>query len=210
MADRDVEDHIRSRKEAADSTDDQIDIAHGLWAKGIGPDEEGLKAKEIEDKLGLDLDYNVKTSLGHLEDLGLVDEYLPAGPETLVFASWRGSDLGEVILGEVDEAAEEGIEALIDHIQDDDIDASGDEGATAVTDGGRTTVRTVVADRFDLAPDAVEAFLRRGDQVDKLNDSVEAIDDHGAVDTRDDYGEINFINQAYRYRLTDKAVRLYQ
>lgn len=87
-----------------------------------------------------------------------------------------------------------------------------DEGSPSVAaDGAGTTIRSEVADHFDLKPDAVEQHLRTGDPVDKLNGAVEAIeDDDHDLETGDDYGSIIFINQAYRYRLTSHAVGLYE
>lgn len=77
-----------------------------------------------------------------------------------------------------------------------------------MADGAGITVRTVVANEFDVMPEAVEQYLRKGDQVDKLNDAIEAIEDHDDIETRDNYGKIGFRNVAYRYRLTEKAVGL--
>lgn len=72
------------------------------------------------------------------------------------------------------------------------------------------TVRGVLSDTFDVLPDALEGYLREGDQVDKLNRAVRAIRDHDDLEARDDYGEILFRRGAYRYRLTPTAVDLYQ
>jgi len=201
-----IERLIRFLKGATHSTEDQTNICHGLWSKGITPSHEGLKAKELGDELGLDLDYDARTSLGHLDDIGLVEEYLPPGVRTCAIATWKDDG---IVNGKVGEAAEEGIEALIDHMHDDDLPEEGD--SSAVADGAGPTVRGVVADRFDLVPDAVESHPRGpGDQVERLNDAVESIEDHDDVSTRDTYGEIIFVNRAYRYRLTPAAVNLYR
>ena len=187
------------------STEDQIDITHGLWDEGVTFSEEGLKAKEIEGELGLDLDYTAKTSLRHLEDAGLVEEYREPGVEIFAIATWMDDG---IVNGSVDKAVDEGTEGLIDHMHDDDIP---EEGDSAVADGARPTIRSVVAEQFDIVPDAVESFLRdTNDGLDRLNEAVEAIEDHDDVSTRDDYGKIIFVHRAYRYRLTREAVRLYR
>lgn len=188
------------------STDEQVDISHGMWDDDIGPAHDGLKRTEIEDELDLDLDYNAGTSLDHLVEIDMVEEFRRPGPDTLVIATWLDDG---VINGDVEDTAVEGVEALIDHMQDQDMP---DEGSPPVAaDGAGTTIRTAVADCFDLEPEAVEDHLRTGDPVDKLNDAVEAIEDEdNDLETRDDYGSIIFVRPAYRYRLTGQAVRLYE
>lgn len=205
MSKRDVEDYIRREKRNTHSVDDQVKIAHALWDRGKHPDGQGVKRSDLEDELDLDLDYSVKTCLRHLEEIDIVDEYREPGPDTYVIADWHDEVF---IMGMVGEAAEEGIESLIDHVQDED-PLSGDD-TPAIADGGGITLRQVVAERFDLQPDALEQHLRGDNQVDKLNDAVEGIEEHDDFETRDDYGEIRFVNVPYRYRLTAFAVDLYE
>lgn len=205
MSKQDVEDYIRREKRHTHSLDDQVKISHAMWDYGILPDEEGGKRSDLADELGLNLDYSLKTSLRHLEEIDIVDEYLEPGPETYVIADWHEETF---IMGMVDEAAEEGIEALIDHVQDED-PVSGDETPVAA-DGAGITLRHVVADQFDLQPQALEDHLRGDNKVEKLNDAVEGIEAHEDFETRDDYGEIRFVNVPYRYRLTAFAVDLYE
>lgn len=205
MSKQDVEAYIRREKRNTHSVDDQVEIAHAMWDRGKHPNEEGVKRTDLEDELGLDLDYSVKTSLRHLEEIDIVEEYREPGPDTYVIADWHDETF---IMGIVDEAAEEGIEALIDHVQDED-PVSGDD-TPAVADGAGVTLRQVVADEFDLQPRALEDHLRGDNQVDKLNDAVERIEDNDEFETRDDYGEIRFVNVPYRYRLTAFAVDLYE
>ena len=130
------------------------------------------------------------------------EEFLPPGSSGYAISERRD----EIVNGRVDETAEEDIKNLIDHIQDDDPASGGD--TPAVADGSGVTLRSVVAETFDLSPDGVERFLRRGDQVAKLNRAVDAIEESPEVEKRDTYGRIVFRNAAYRYRLTEKAVKL--
>ena len=206
MAKKHAEDEIRDEKDNAHSTDEQVEISHGMWDHNIGPAHDGVKRASVEDALGLDLDHKPKTSLKHLVDIDMVEEFRRPGPDTFVIADWREEDA--FIMGEVEETATEAIEALIDHMHDDD-PIEGDD-TPAVADGAGPTIRNTVADAFDYEPTAVEEQLRIGDPLEKLNDAVEAIQEEDDLETRDDYGEIVFINQAYRYRLTPKAVRLYE
>lgn len=203
-----AEREIRSNKRRTLSVDEQVTLSHTLWDNDIGPEHNGLRRGEIVDRFDLDLEYDPKTSLDHLRDLDMVEAFFPPGPRNLAIAEWMGDD-GEIVNGEVDEAAEEGIESLVDHIQDTDVHGEG--GSPAVADGAGTTLRHVVADEFDLELPAVEEHLHgAADQVEALNDAVDAIEESDAWDPRDDYGKINFVHTAYRYRLTPKAVRLYQ
>ena len=202
-----VEREIRTRKRNTDSVEDQIKIIHAMWEAGIGPASEGLRAGEIEEELDLDLEYDVGTSLGHLEDIDLIDASFKSNNEWHPVAEWKGEG-GEIVFGDdLDNAVREAIEALIDHMPD--VPGPGDE--TAVADGGATTVRTVVADEFDYVPEKIDDYLRANNEdVDTLNKAVQAVKESESVSVRDDYGEIDFIPRAYYYRLSKRAVDLYE
>lgn len=202
MTKADLERYIRARKARTDSIDEQVTIALGMWDTGLDQDHDGVKRADLEDELGLDLQYNVGTSLGHLEEIDVVDTTTPSGPSWYVISERRDT----IINGEVDETAATDIERLITDMQENDPVDDGD--TSAVADGAGVTIRTVVADEFDIMPEAVERFLRKGDQVDKLNKAIDAIEAHDNVERSDDYGKIIFRGAAYRYRLTEKAVGL--
>lgn len=206
MSQKDIERYIRERKRNARSVDEQVAISHAMWNQGIDPSHDGYKAKEIKDELGLDLDYSAKTSLKHLEEINIVEEFAPPGPEILAIAEWMDDGKGEIVLGRVGEAAEEGLDALASEIESP---PSGSRTAAAA-DGSGVTIRSVVASEFDLVPDKVEDYLRSTDNpVDVLNGAVEAIKDADGIGVSDDYGKIAFIRMPYRYRLTEKVTDLY-
>lgn len=200
MTKADLERYIRAHKSRTDSIDEQILIAHAMWDGNLDPGHDGVKRADLEDELGLDLEYNVGTSLGHLEEIDVVEEFLPPGPSGYAISE----RLDDIVNGEADDVAETDIELVIQHIQDDD--PVTDDETSAVADGAGVTVRAVVADAFDVMPEAIEQYLRQGDPVDKLNDAIDAIEDHDDVEVRDDYGRIVFRNAGYRYRLTEKAI----
>lgn len=205
MANQDVASFIEERKRNTRSVDEQIEIAHEMWDSGIDQTHEGLKRKEIEDELGLDLDYRPATTLHHLEEIHIVEEFV-SGPPTLVIAEWMDDGDGEVVLGEVDEAAREGLSAVIDHLDSPDAPTE----ATTAADGSGVTLRSVIASELDLIPDSVEDYLRTtAEPVDVLNTVVEAVDEEDDLTVQPDYGEIAFINTPYRYRLTQMAINLY-
>ena len=155
MAKRHAKDYIQREKRNTHSVDDQVSIAHAMWDHEKLPGEHGVKRSDLEDELRLNLDYNVKTCLRHLEEIDVVEEYREPGPDTYVIADWHDETF---IMGMVDEAAEEGIESLIDHVQDEDPVSSDD--TPAVADGAGITLRQVVAEQFDLQSDALEQHLR--------------------------------------------------
>lgn len=202
MTEDELEEYIRHEKHSTKSVDEQIQITVAMLDEPIGPLHDGVKRADLEDYLGLDLEYNIGTSLFHLDEIGIVEEFLPPGPSGYAISE----RLDEIVNGRVDEVAEVDIEHLIDHIQDDDPTSS--DGDVAVADGGGTTVRSVVADAFDLGPESVETFLRRGDQVEKLNTSIDAIEENEKVERRDEYGRVVFRNAAYRYRLTEWTIEI--
>lgn len=204
MTNTDLERYVRTEKSRTNSIDEQVTIAHALWNAGIGPKHDGVKRIDLEEELDLDLDYNIGTSLSHLKEIDMIETTTLAGPSWYVISERRDT----IINGEVDETAATDIERLIAHIQDDNLADESD--VPAVADGAGVTVQTVVADEFDITPEAVEQFLRKGDQVEKLNKAIDAIDKHNDVDVRDDYGKIIFRAAAYRYRLSAEAVALYE
>lgn len=205
MTEREVREYIHREKRNTHSVEDQVTLSHSLWDQREVPSSEGLTRREIEDELEPELDHSVKTCLRHLEEINIVEEFQSQGPETLVIADW--DDKG-IVNGSVDETADEGIEALIDHVQNED-PTPGDD-TTAVADGVGVTLRQVVAEQFDLEGDSLEGYLRTGDQVDKLNAAVEAIEEDDEFTTREDYDRLVFINQPLRYRLTEFAVDRYR
>jgi len=196
---------IRFLKGSIDSTDDVEKIVHGMWNKGVTPVHDGTTRSDVEGDLGISLNYAPKTGLEHAVDTGLVEkdpedsDHLPV----YVIAEWMNGGSGEIVNGEVDDAAEEAIEAIIDHIH-----ATDPSSSTAVADGG-LTVRDVVADEFTTAASAIEGRLRRGDLVENTNTAVGAIEESSHVSMRSDYGRITFRYGAFDYRLTPLAVTLF-
>jgi hypothetical protein len=160
-----------------------------------------LKMSELEEQAQeeIDPDYNVRTMVHNLRDIEVVGREQPPGPDKYVISE----RLDDVINGEVDAVKSQDIGALIDHVNESDADDS----ASAVADGG-PTARTVVANALGVAPDAVETYLKRGDQIAKLNDAVKAIEDSDSVTKKDSYGRIRFVNAAYEYYLTRLALEL--
>lgn len=198
----DVALHIDERKSETHSVDEQKRISHAFWHHDVGQDHEGLKANEVEDELDLDLEFAAKTSLKHLTEIGVMEEFQPSGPDVFVIAEWRDGGNGEIVNGEVEEAAEEALEALADEVEED----WSDSGLATVADGGRS----ILADEFDVVSDNLPQYLRTTDRpVEVLNDAVQLIEETEGLETSDDYGEIAFINMPYRYRLTEEAEEAY-
>lgn len=190
-------------KDATRSIESQITVIHWLRANGSGPLSSGLRQKEIEEELEDSLSHSVATSLSHLEGIDLVDSQRQRDVAYAI-ADWHPDT---VVNGQVDDVASAGIEALIDELEP----LNPQSGETEVaTDGSGISLREVVADAFDLHPQAVESHLRKGDSVDRLNDAVEAIEDSDDHEVGDDYGEIKFRHEAYRYRLSETAQTLYE
>lgn len=196
---------IRFLKGSKDSIDDIISIIHGMWDEGITPTHDGTTRSDVESDLGISLNYAPKTGLEHAVDTGLVqkDPEDSDGLPVYVIAEWMNGGSGEIVNGEVNDAAEEAIEAIIDHIH-----ATDPTGSTAVADGG-LTVRDVVADDFTAAASTIEGRLRRGELVENVNTAVDAINESSHVSKRSDYGRITFRYGSFDYRLTPLAVTLF-
>jgi len=202
-----IESEIRTRKSKTHSVEDQTQIAHEMWNEGITPDHEGLRAAEMEDRLELDLEYNLDTSLGHLVDIELVARHFVSPNPWHPVATWLGDD-GEILFGEdLDEAIQDAVEALITQMPD--VPETGDSPIAA--DGAGPTVRHVVAEAFDYDPEGIHEYLRAHDEdAETLNTAVSAVEDSDHVESRDDYGEVDFIPRAYYYHLSERAARMYE
>lgn len=203
-----ITDYVKKRKSHVPSVDDQVKVVKALLESGITPSKEGHTRRELADELENELQYSIRTLLDHLVELDLVQEISPSGPAT--FAISQRTD--EIVNGEVDEEVEKNLEGLISHIDDELYVASttSDVADTpiAVTDGAGRTIRSILAEEFGLTPESVESYLRRGDELEKLNAAVDAIKRSDSVTKGDAYDKIVFRRQAYRYRLTEKAVEL--
>lgn len=189
-----------------DSVDEQGDVLVGMDEKGVSPHHDGIRRKEVEDVLEITLDFRARTSLRNLVQIGMVerDPEVPEDLRTFIIADWMGAD-GEIVNGRVADVAREAIEAIIQHVHDTDV-SEGDR--EAIADGSGVPLRQVLAETFDIAPADVEEYLREGDLVRNVREAVQAIEDHPVVSPRDDYGMIRFRNEAYRYRLTGRAINL--
>lgn len=204
MTNEHAERYIRTEKRSTWSVDDQVQISHEMWEERIGPNHDGLTENQTENELDLDLEFNVGTSIGHLVEIDVLEEVTPSGPDFYAISE----RLDEIINGRVDEVAGEDTEALINHMQDDD--PPEDQERSAVADGARDTIRSILSHEFDVVPDAMEQYLRNGDQVEKLNTAVQTIKDHDEIEKRDDYDEIIFRRGSHRYRLTEEQVARYE
>lgn len=205
MAEHHAEDYTRTENSGTHSINDQFAISHWLWHTDIHPIHEGLPWRDIKDRLDINLEYDITTSLGHLVEAGMVEGYQRPGPDGYAIAEWREDS---IVNGEVEEAPNEGLDAVIEHMHDEHPEH--EDGKSVFASGSETTVRNTLASRFDLKPKAVEKFLQSGDPVDKLNKAVDAIEEAAGPEPRESYGKIIFRNPANLYRLTEFAVELYE
>lgn len=200
--------YIRDQNPNTHSVADQISVATALYENGIGPDQEGLTRNEIAERLAFE--YSPRTVLNHLVDIDLLEEFQPPGPSTYVISERRD----QIINGEVEETVEEEIERLIDHMvaHMDDRIVPMDDGQpgdrVVVADGAGRTIRSILAEEFEIPSDDVESHLRDDDRLTKLNRAVDAIEESEDIDKGDDYGRVIFRSPAYRYRLSEFGMSL--
>lgn len=214
-----IEAEIREQKSNTRSVEDQVRVARAFYEAGIGPDDEGIKRTEVLDVLDVELEHHPETVLNHLVEIGLLEQSEPAGPD--VFAISKRID--EIVDGAVTEEAEENIEALVAHIDDElQLTSLAEEAAerdgpqtrtaapsVAVADGAGRTIRSILAAEFDIEPEQVTGYLRSGDPIERLNAAVQAIESSEEVSKSEQYGQIVFVRPAYRYRLTERAMDLF-
>lgn len=213
-----IDQEVRERKGRTHSVDDQVAVANAFYTANIGPDHEGIKQTELQDTLDVDIEHQPKTVLDHLVEIDLLEETTPPGPD--VFAISERID--GIVNGRVTEEAEENIEALIAHIDDELQSVELDDDAAelqeqrlatatpsvALSDGAGRTIRSILATEFDIPPERVADYLRSGDPITRLDTAIDAIESSEEVSKSEDYGRIVSLNQAYRYRLTEHALDL--
>ncbi|MBP1953299.1 hypothetical protein J2752_000180 [Halarchaeum rubridurum] len=213
-----VETYIRERKDNTHSVDDQIAVAEAFSEAGIGPDHEGITRSEMLDVLDIELSYQSRTVLDHLVDIGILSRTAPPGPDVFAISERRD----EIVNGHVTEEAEENVEALIAHIDDelqpmalsedaaefDGVESDMSAPSVALADGAGRTVRSILAAEFGVEPEQVTGHLQTGDPVSRLNTAVEAIESSEEVTKSEDYGQIVFVRPAYRYRLTERTMSM--
>lgn len=209
---------VRDRKAHTHSVDDQVDLVTAFYEAGIDPNHEGIKRTEVLNELAVDVDYQQRSLLDHLVDLGLLEETAPSGPD--VFAISERID--EIVNGRVSEEAEANLDALVEHIDDELQPVELDEEAAelgarqehvsapsvALADGAGRTIRSILAEEFEVDPERVTEYLQSGDPVDRLNAAVEAVESAEEVSRSEEYGRVLFVRPAYRYRLTTRAMEL--
>ncbi|MFC7164991.1 hypothetical protein [Halospeciosus flavus] len=200
--------YIRDQKANTHSVGDQVSVATALYENGIEPDHDGLTRNEIAEQLAFE--YSSRTVLNHLVDLDILEEFQPPGPSTYVISERRD----QIINGEVEETVDEEIERLIDHMvaHMDDRIVPMDDGQpgdrVVIADGAGRTIRSILAEEFEVPSDDVESHLREGDRLTKLNRAVDAIEESEDIEKGDDYGRVIFRSPAYRYRLSEFGVSL--
>jgi len=200
--------YIRDQKANTHSVGDQVSVATALYENGIRPDHDGLTRNEIAEQLAFE--YSSRTVLNHLVDLDILQEFQPPGPSTYVISERRD----QIINGEVEETVDEEIERLIDHMvaHIDDRIVPMDDGQpgdrVVIADGAGRTIRSILAEEFEVPSDDVESHLREGDRLTKLNRAVDAIEESEDIEKGDDYGRVIFRSPAYRYRLSEFGVSL--
>lgn len=203
-----LESRIRGSKGDVHSVDDQVKLVEAMLAAGITPDHEGLKRRQIEKEINVEIEHHIKTLLTHLTELNLVEKVPPSGPETYLVSE----RINKIVNGQVDEEVERNIEKLIAHM-DGQLCISDAENLQAgnppaVADGFGKSIKSLLAKEFDIPPEQVESYLREGDKLRKLNAAVEAIEKSEWTTKGDEYGKINYVRPPNRYRLTEKAVEL--
>lgn len=198
--DEDPFDIIREKNGDQPSIDDQLTVARVLVEEGIHTRVDALKEAEIEELLddrGIELDYTLRTSLDNLCTVPFTTRFFPTGSRYVPISERRD----EIIFDEIEETVSEDLDALLDHMHEDDPD---DEDELLVaTDGRGVTVREVVADAADISPENVEEyFTGAGPRTrrERLNEAVDAIVDSDHVSKRG-YDKVVFKHKAYRYHL---------
>lgn len=194
-------DIIREKNGNQPSVDGQVAVARGLVEEGIYTREDALKEAEIEEllnDLSIDLEYTLRTVLDNLCGVPFLTRFFPPGSRHVPISERRD----EIIFDEIGETVREDLDALLEHLREDDSD---DEDELLIaTDGRGVTVREVIAESADIPPENVEEYLTGGGSKtrrERLNEAIDAIVESDHVSKRGDYGKVLFKHKAYRYHL---------
>ncbi len=192
------------------SMEDQVALARLMYDEGIVAPDKWVSLKDMRDLMEensispFTILY-LRTCVENLREIDVIERRKPPGPDAYVI----GERIDEIINGRVEEYAEEEIESLIRHM-DDEIERiqtvhidpdDGDGRDVAMTDGSGKTIRNVLAQEFGVPSEDIEEYLRVGNKISKLNEAVQAIKQHDELTTEEEYGEILFLTQPYQYSL---------
>lgn len=208
--------YVREHEDDTRSADAQIEVAKAIHDAGVGPDHDGVERAELFDRLDVEIDLGPRTVLERLAEIGLLERTTPPDPGVFAISDRERRD------GRPTAAAEESLEALVAHLDDElqSIELDGDaaelenrQGAAstpsvALVDGAGRTIRSILGDAFDVSPERVADYLRSGDAIDRLDAAVDAIEAAEEVRKSAEYGRIVSVRPACRYRLTERAVDL--
>jgi len=200
--------HITEEKSHTKTVEDLVVLARLMYDEGIVAPDEWASIKDIEKLMqenNISLDFSLRTSVEYLREIDVIERRKPPGPDIFVV----GERINEIINGRVEEYAEEEIESLIRHM-DEEIERiqtirlnpdDSNEQTVAMTDGSGKTIRQVLAQKFGVPSEDIEKYLREGNKISKLNEAVQAIKQHDELKTGEGYGEILFLAQPHQYSL---------
>lgn len=198
--------HIRDEHGHQPSKDDQIKLAKLLHEWGVTPGQERRRTEiaELLEEHDVELDHTLRTVLDNLEEINVVESFYPHDGNRWFPISER---LDEVVLDRFEQVVRMELRRFIQHMNS----GRGSSDSRATADGG-VSIRTALADHFDVMPENVETRLRRGDindQRENLNEAIRVVDNHDGLENGDDYGRVVWRHMALRYQLTAWAINAF-
>jgi len=210
-----AEEKIRDKHSHHPSVDDQVFLKRWLVeVRLFASEDEWIRASQVEEQVGDELDYQIQGLLDNLEELNLLAKKDLQGSRNFI-RSERKDELYFTPQNEdFRETLTEEITRLIDDIRSDDESTEDHSTLAAFTDGGdedeeETTLRDIAAEALNVKPDKVEEELRTPpDPIERMQSYdvvVERVEESNEIEENRNYGRLGWRNRANRWALSSAA-----
>lgn len=209
---RSAEEWIRAENSNHDSVEDQIWLSKWFAAEGLFiSDEELRRTQAIIEEVEDETEYAPKTSMDHLEEIGVLGEREPQGGNTLIMCERADEIFFTPEAEEFPPILAEEIDRFIRDMKEDD------KRLMPLADGGseseeKVTIRDVTSEALEVNREEVEEEILGtadvGERMVKYEKAVEAVKESDTVERGKEYDVIGWRNRAHWWGLSKRAEAL--
>lgn len=210
----DLEEWIRTESDGDDSVDDQVITAAWFWNRDITALKDRVaRTNQVDDHIGHRLEYQTRTILDNLEEIGVLLQIDPPGSGQYIRNHRTGENFYDPRSREFVPVLEEDLSRLIEDLRTSQeqeapiANGGNDEDTEHDEDEESTTLRDVAAETLEVSEGEVEDELTDPDDpIERMNryDSVvKAIKNSEHVSRTRNYDEMGWRNSALRWTLSE-------
>lgn len=216
---RNLADDVRKSHQNQGSLEDQIKVLSAHYWAQTRPRPRGpfLTKRELDNclkEMNLELDCNLDTAVGNLEEFGALDSFQPEdNPDWYVI---RQRDGAFVMGDDFPPAVTDEVQRIISHVQSMDVPraAIADGGSDPKLNDSGQTLREEIVDKIEaeIEPSELENYLRDGrarERRSKLNEIVEIVKESETFEKPDSYDVIKLVPSALRGHLAEEVLTNY-